>query len=40
MTECVVCSCKITEGKVKHVEVHGDVKKICPDCVAAIKGLI
>ncbi len=40
MVKCVVCSCEMAEEKVKHIEVKGTVKKICPGCVTAIKGII
>jgi hypothetical protein len=29
----------ITNDKIKHIHIKGDVKNICEGCVAAIKGL-
>jgi hypothetical protein len=39
MAQCVVCACDVEEEKLKHVKVKGKVKKICEQCVTAIKGL-
>ena len=40
MAQCVVCACEVEEEKIKHVKVKGKVKKICKECVTAIKGLV
>jgi hypothetical protein len=37
--KCAVCECDFPEGKIKHVEIKGNVKNICEGCIAAIKGL-
>ncbi len=39
MAKCVVCSCEVPEKTMKQVEVKGKIKKICQECVTAIKGL-
>jgi hypothetical protein len=39
MVKCAVCSCEVGEKDIEHIEVKGKVKKICQECVAAIKGL-
>jgi hypothetical protein len=39
MAKCVVCNCSVDEEKLEHVKVKGTVKKICRECVTAIKGL-
>jgi hypothetical protein len=39
MTRCEVCACDVEEEHLKHVKVKGKVKKICEQCVTAIKGL-
>jgi hypothetical protein len=38
MTTCTICECKVPEEKIKHIEIKGNVKKICEECVTAIKG--
>lgn len=38
MTQCTVCACEVEEEKIKHVKIKGKVKKICEQCVTAIKG--
>ncbi|HUT00322.1 MAG TPA: hypothetical protein VMY59_08405 [Candidatus Thermoplasmatota archaeon] len=38
MVKCDVCSCEFKEEKIKHIHVKGKPKKICQECVAAIKG--
>jgi len=38
MAKCVVCSCELEEEKIKHVPIKGQQKKICQECVTAIKG--
>lgn len=43
MTEtciCYVCESKVDEEAVKHVEIKGNVKDICNECVDSIKGLL
>jgi hypothetical protein len=39
MAKCVVCNCSVAEEKLEHIKVKGAVKKICQECVTAIKGL-
>jgi hypothetical protein len=39
MVKCVVCNCEVHEKEMEHIEVKGKVKKICQECVTAIKGL-
>jgi hypothetical protein len=39
MAQCTVCACDIEEEKLKQVKVKGKIKKICEQCVTAIKGL-
>jgi hypothetical protein len=39
MAKCVVCSCEFKdEEKIKHIHIKGQPKKICEECIAAIKG--
>jgi len=38
MGKCDVCSCEFEEEKIKHVHIKGKQKKICEECIAAIKG--
>jgi hypothetical protein len=38
MEKCVVCSCEFEGEKMKHIHIKGKPKKICPECIAAIKG--
>jgi hypothetical protein len=38
MAKCVVCSCELEEETMKHIHIKGKQKKICQECVAAIKG--
>jgi hypothetical protein len=38
MVKCDVCSYEFEEEKIKHVHVKGKSKKICKECVTAIKG--
>jgi len=38
MVKCVVCNCEIEEEKIKHIHIKGKPKKICQECIAAIKG--
>jgi hypothetical protein len=40
MPKCDVCNCPVDEEKMEHIEVKGKVKKICRECVTAIKGLV
>ena len=40
ITKCEMCECEVQEEKVKHITIKGNVKKICKDCVTAIKGLV
>jgi hypothetical protein len=35
---CDVCKSKVAKGDTAHVHIKGEVKKICPECVTAIKG--
>jgi hypothetical protein len=39
MARCDVCTCDVEEEHLKHVTVKGKIKKICEQCVTAIKGL-
>ena len=39
MAKCDVCTCEVEEEKIQRVKVKGKVKKICEQCVTAIKGL-
>jgi hypothetical protein len=38
MGKCVVCSCEFDEENMRHIHIKGKPKKICKECVAAIKG--
>jgi len=38
MVKCVVCNCEFKEEKIKHIHIKGKPKKICQECIAAIKG--
>ena len=38
MVKCAVCNCEIEEEKIHHIPVKGKSKKICQECVSAIKG--
>jgi hypothetical protein len=38
MVKCVVCNCEFEKEKIKHIPVKGKPKKICQECIAAIKG--
>jgi hypothetical protein len=40
MAQCAVCGCDVEEGHLHHVKVKGKIKKICEQCVTAIKGLV
>jgi len=37
---CCVCELKFKEEEVKHIEIKGNVKDICKECVDSIKGLM
>ena len=37
---CCVCDAKVAVDKVKKVEVKGEVKDICEECVTGIAGLM
>jgi hypothetical protein len=39
MVKCDVCACETDEKQMKRVTVRGKIKKICQECVTAIKGL-
>jgi hypothetical protein len=39
MAQCVVCSCDVEDENIQHVKVKGKIKKVCDQCVTAIKGL-
>jgi len=39
MEKCVVCDCELEEEKIRHIKIKGKPKKICQECVTAIKGL-
>jgi len=39
MAKCVVCSCELPEKDMQHLEIKGKIKKVCQECVTAIKGL-
>jgi hypothetical protein len=39
MEKCVVCNCELEEEKIRHIKIKGKPKKICQECVTAIKGL-
>ena len=36
---CDVCGEDIPEEKTKHVHIKGKTKRVCEECVTAIKGL-
>jgi hypothetical protein len=38
MAKCAVCFCEVHDEEIEHVEVKGKIKKICQECVTAIKG--
>ncbi|VVB59419.1 Uncharacterised protein [uncultured archaeon] len=38
MAKCIVCNCEFEEGKINHIFIKRKLKKICQECVAAIKG--
>jgi len=38
MVKCVVCNCESEEENIRHITIKGAPKKICKECVAAIKG--
>ena len=43
MTEnciCYVCESKFDEEDIKHIQIKGNIKDICRECVDSIKGLI
>jgi hypothetical protein len=43
MTEtciCYVCESTFDEEDVKHIEIKGNVKDICKECIDSIKGLV
>jgi hypothetical protein len=33
-----VCTCEFEEEKINHIRIKGKPKKICQECIAAIKG--
>ncbi|MHA2388934.1 MAG: hypothetical protein ACXACW_09450 [Candidatus Hodarchaeales archaeon] len=37
---CSVCESKFEEEDVKQIEIKGNVKDICEECVDSIKGLV
>ena len=37
--KCDLCGKEIPEGKLHHVHIKGDAKKVCMECVTAVKGL-
>lgn len=37
---CCVCGSEFNKEELKHIEVKGNVKDICKECVVTIKGLI
>jgi hypothetical protein len=39
MAKCAICACEAEEEEMHQVKVKGKVKKICEQCVTAIKGL-
>jgi hypothetical protein len=39
MEKCEVCGCEVEEEHLKHIPIKGKQKKICKECVTAIKGL-
>jgi hypothetical protein len=40
MATCTICECDVPNEKIKHISIKGKVKKICEDCVTAVKGII
>jgi hypothetical protein len=38
MAKCVVCNCEMEEEHLRHIPIKGKPKKICKECVTAIKG--
>ena len=37
---CCVCDLRFKGDEVKHIEIKGNVKDICKECVDSIKGLV
>jgi hypothetical protein len=40
MEKCVVCNNACEEHTLRHIQIKGKPKKICQECVAAIKGIV
>jgi len=38
MEKCMICSCEFEEEDIRHIPIKGKPKKICEECIAAIKG--
>jgi hypothetical protein len=36
---CLICGEEHEEEDIHHIEIKGNTKKICEECVTAIKGL-
>jgi hypothetical protein len=36
---CDVCKSAVSENDAAHVHIKGKIKKICPECATAIKGI-
>jgi len=38
--KCIICGTDCEKEEIKNIKVKGNVKDICKECIAAIKGLI
>jgi len=36
--ECEICESDVSEEMIKHINIKGKNKKVCEECIAAIKG--
>ena len=36
--ECEICESYVSEENIKHISIKGKNKKVCEECIAAIKG--
>ena len=37
---CCICDTEFDEEEVEHIEIKGNAKDICKECVTSVKGLI
>jgi hypothetical protein len=37
---CCICDSEFEKEDIKHIEIEGNVKNICKECITSVKGLL